>query len=178
MNRVDLSQLNERRRTEIIENVWPWFDATFPVSEHRSLASMKRLCLAGEAYHPLVFCSNDEYIAVMWYWSTPNFVYLEHFAVRPDKRGQGLGEALLTQFLAEHPALALHVETPDSSSKWRRVHFYERHDLILNSMVFHYPVDQYTPEPLDLSLMTHGRWSMAQIAAFRRFEFDKLNRYV
>lgn len=67
-------------------------------------------------------------------WPMERFVYGEHFAVRGDLRGHGLGGKLLDRVVHDYAGrpFVIEVERPESSDlAQRRCAFYERHGLHL-----------------------------------------------
>ena len=90
-------------------------------------------------------------------WKFEDFAFIEHFAVNPFYRNQGLGSLILHEILnLLQCQICLEVELPKTDFAKRRIGFYERNGFFIN----HYPYAQppYTREkqPVPLLMMTSG----------------------
>ena len=90
-------------------------------------------------------------------WEFAEFIFIEHFAVNPFYRNQGLGSLILHEILnLLQCQICLEVELPKTDFAKRRIGFYERNGFFIN----HYPYAQppYTREkqPVPLLMMTSG----------------------
>ena len=90
-------------------------------------------------------------------WDTPSLCFIEHFAVNPLYRNQGLGASML-QELIDHQSkqICLEVELPETELAIRRIHFYERNGLYLNSYSYTQPALSAGQQAIPLYLMTSG----------------------
>lgn len=112
----------------LFEAAFSLYEASFPANERRTRAD-QLLAMHDAAYEPLVAVEQGQLLADVFLWSTPEFVYLEHFAVCPQLRGKGLGGALLEQLTQQDRPLILEIEPPENDICRRRKAFYERHGL-------------------------------------------------
>lgn len=99
----------------------------------------------------------DKLMGFLNYWDFDDFIYIEHFAVSPELRGQGTGSALM-RYLAELTdgrKLVLEAEPPDDSSiAARRVAFYERLGFRLNRYKYIQPALIKGEKPIPLVIMS------------------------
>lgn len=69
-------------------------------------------------------------VAILTWWHLGASVHIEHFAVAPANRQQGLGSRILKQFvnkIANYLSVSVEVEPPDSDKlAARRIKFYQR----------------------------------------------------
>ena len=139
------------------DRFWEIMEASVPRDERRPKEAQR--ALVGRPDHK-VLVARDEHgmvIAFITLWDVGEFTFVEHFAVAPDHRGQGLGAHILCQAARLCSArLCLEVEVPETEIARRRVAFYERNGFCLN----HYPYEQpaYAPdrESVPLLIMTAG----------------------
>lgn len=151
------------------------FDAFFdllstslPANEHRSYAAQKAM-FDRSAYGVLIGTQDGTLCALMAVWSFPEFRYLEHFAVDPTLRGQGIGGEMLGRYIAEDPRpLVLEVEPPETDIARRRIGFYTRCGLYLSDFPYAQPPLNEGDGLLPLMLMRSGKmWSDAEAEQVR-----------
>ena len=130
---------------------------SFPADEYRPRE--KQLALLDDENYK-VYCSRDKdgklavFIAC-WNWNDLNF--LEHFAVRKDLRGEGLGGTFLDRVVKSLSGrICLETEPPEDEICRRRIAFYERHAFFLNSYDYLQPPLSPACAPKKLLLMTYG----------------------
>ncbi len=97
-----------------------------------------------------------------------DFCFVEHFAVNPAFRNQGLGSKMLTA-LQERVScpLVLEVELPETEFARRRIEFYRRNGFVLNGYPYLQP--PYSPEksPVPLLLMSTVPLSQSRFNAVK-----------
>lgn len=167
--------LRDIKSADEFDQVYDIMDASFPKTEHRPYEKQKKL-LDNPAYR--LFGVNrgaadadaagsriDAFAAV---WEFEEFTYLEHFAVRPGLRSQGIGSAVLgnLQEIYDRP-ICLEVELPETEQAVHRIGFYKRNHYYFNDYTYEQPKlsEQYPAVPL--RIMTSGR-------PISRQEFEKV----
>ena len=93
--------------------------------------------------------------ALISVWQFDRFAYIEHFAVDPACRNQGLGTQLLQEVLSALPCpVCLEAELPDSELTRRRLAFYQRNGFICN--VYPYIQPAYSPgrSPVPMQILS------------------------
>lgn len=148
-------------------------DASFPHAERRERrhwesAFRDPLCdarLYGNAEALLVF------------WNFGHCRYVEYFAVSPDARGNGVGSALLKNFIAESDVpVILEIEPPEASEKnARRLKFYERLGFVRNGGEHFHP-PYHDGFPRERLVVLNSGASPLSAAARERFVSDLENR--
>lgn len=138
-----------------------WFsllEISFPTSERRSYrghleeftsARFNSLCLRKEKLNGFIN-----------YWDFGEFVYIEHFAVQPELRGQGIGAAIIRELCsrAGGRTMVLEAEPYDSGElAKRRIAFYERQGFVVNEYEYIQPAIAKGEEPIPLIIMSSPR---------------------
>ena len=163
----------------------PRFDAFFsllsrslPPTEHRSYEAQSAL-FARSAYGVLMGEREGEVCALMALWSFLGFRYLEHFAVEPALRGQGIGREMLRRYIGEDPRpLILEVEPPETDIARRRIGFYTRCGMFLSDFPYAQPPLNEGDGMLPLMLMSSGGGlTHAQAAEVRNVLYREVYRY-
>lgn len=119
------------------------FVDAFPPEERRKEEDQRETIV----YNPFMHCllvSDVEGtpLGFLTYWRFSDFTYIEHFAVSPGFRNQGIGGDVISAFLQmQRRPVVLEAETPSTSAMaFRRVGFYLRND-------FHQLPDVYIQPP-------------------------------
>ena len=103
------------------------YTLSFPPLERRSWAGLeyelnyeKRFCA-----HALI--QNNVFVGLFNYWMFDHFWYIEHFAISPKFRNQGIGSEAMDIFMEQTKRpIVLEVETPNTIEASRRLQFYEK----------------------------------------------------
>ena len=133
-------------KTEEFDKIFSILENSFPPDEYRTYEGQKFLW-----NHPKYT------VYVITVWKFEDFAFIEHFAVNPFYRNQGLGSLILHEILnLLQCQICLEVELPKTDFAKRLIGFYERNGFFIN----HYPYAQppYTREkqPVPLLMMTSG----------------------
>lgn len=106
---------------------------SFPKEEFRPYE--QQLALLEKPYYKIyVHQQNEEIMALFATWEGPDFVFIEHFAVKETYRNGGMGSKLLQAFIKEqNKAVILESEDPETLIQKRRIEFYKRNNFILNA---------------------------------------------
>jgi ribosomal protein S18 acetylase RimI-like enzyme len=109
------------------------YEQSFPPAERRSKEQLLEEMRNPRADVSLIIAdgiydnSNDSRAGMFIQWDLDDFIYIGHFAVASELRGQKIGEMFLRQFVSglNKPAV-LEVEKPLDEISVRRIAFYER----------------------------------------------------
>lgn len=133
---------------------------SFPAEERRPWKNVLGLLSQEDSpYSVYVILRDNEFAGFISWWNFGNFVYVEHFAVEMEMRGNGVGSKSLRQFVdAVQMPVVLEVELPQRGEMARRrIAFYTR-----NGFTAHPHFDYIQPPygadfpPVPLMLMTTG----------------------
>ncbi len=148
--------LQQVKTKQDFEKVYPILEEAFPVTELR--VKEKQYALLDDALYRLyAVCDQEGSISgVLAVWElADDFLYIEHFAILPEKRNGGFGGRVL-EYLAEHTGkqIVLEVELPENALTKRRIAFYERHGFYFNAYTYLQPPMREGQGMLPLRLMT------------------------
>ncbi len=131
---------------------------SFPYNEYRSYEEQKAL-LDNTRYSVYVFPDpkTDCFKSFITLWQFKDFAFIEHFAVDPAYRNQGLGSLVLREILNMLPCqICLEVELPETDFAKRRISFYERNGFFTNQYPYIQPPYSKDKNPIPLLVMTSG----------------------
>ena len=142
------------------ESFYRLLSVSFPPEERRTKAGQRALLDSEPAYciYGIKNEANDRVDALMAVWELTDALFLEHFAVDPLLRGQGLGSHMLAELAnGTQLPLCLEVEPPSTEIAKRRIEFYKRNGFFLNEFPYIQPSLAHGEPPIPLMLMTYGK---------------------
>ncbi len=119
-------------------------ESSFPPEERREGEAQEK-CFENSAFSTYVVPGWNGIKALITLYDLEHFCFIEHFAVNPACRNQGLGSKVLSALRETLSSpLILEVEPPETDFARRRIAFYQRNGFVLNE----YPYEQppYSPE--------------------------------
>ena len=135
---------------EIMEKSFP-SDEIRPCNEQKELFDETRYSVYAE------YVSDGEIDGFIAAWEFDDFVFIEHFAVSPDKRNAGTGRKILNEFAGmTKKRICLETEPPESEIQKRRISFYERNGFYLNDYDYFQPPISAGKSIVPLMIMTYG----------------------
>jgi ribosomal protein S18 acetylase RimI-like enzyme len=150
-----------------------WYEASFPPEERRQFGKLLQLlphpdmhlCALVQAGQPVGFI-------IYWQWPDAGELFIEHFAIDPDRRGQQLGQQALAQVLHIPAAYyLLEAELPTDDLSKRRIQFYERQGFQVNDFPYAQPPYQPGNPPIPMKLLS-------QPVIHAQAAFNKLSRLI
>lgn len=142
----------------LFDEAYKLLEQSFPKSEIRSYREMKKI-LSYSNYRMIGFLNhNQEICGLLGTWDLGLFMFVEHLAVDPNRRGNGIGSKIMRSFLecVDKPII-LEVEDPVDEIKHRRVQFYERLGFTFNPLGYIQPMLQQSRVPVKLKLMSYPK---------------------
>ena len=141
------------------ESLYGLMEESFPPEEHRTKEDQRAL-FSDPAYRVVGLRDSvtQRVIAFLAMWDLDHMLFLEHFAVSPALRGQGLGTKILAEVTASATkTVCLEVEPPMSDITCRRIAFYKRCGFFLNEYRYIQPSMAAGQPPVRLMVMTYGK---------------------
>ena len=147
------------------------YEEAFPHLERRENAEQARIMQNPAYKYGLITDDNGELDGIMLYWETPDFVYLEHFAILPEKRNRGKATAALS-LLKERSdkPIILEIDPPCDEISERRYAFYRRNGFVMNPHRHIQAKYRLGDGDLELKILTYPREiTAAEYLHFRDF---------
>ncbi len=144
----------ERLYNEDFDEMFSIMEEAFPKNEYRGREKQKALLslpeyeLYGEKIHGKL----AGFLAI---WDLGKITFIEHFAVRHNLRGKGLGKEMLSRLFHEKKGpFCLEVELPENETATKRIAFYERMGLYFYDYPYMQPSMDEGRDPIPLRIMT------------------------
>lgn len=117
---------------DLLVKVKSLYMTSFPEDERRPWENIEEMINTQSPYFKVRVATdeNGKFIGFMTTWQLPDALYIEHFAVEAELRGQGFGAELFHSVTDDATNVVLEVELPHSSEMAdSRIAFYERNGL-------------------------------------------------
>ncbi|GAB3012524.1 GNAT family N-acetyltransferase [Spirosoma pulveris] len=135
-------------------SIQEWYEASFPADERRKFDDLRQLLHCPDM-HLCALTEEEQLVGFLIYWQWPGVVFLEHFAIDPNLRGNRLGHRALIRLLQlDSPCFLLEVERPTDDLSRRRIQFYERQGFLVNPFDYAQPPYQRGDPPIPMYLMS------------------------
>lgn len=152
---------------------WALYESAFPATERRG-AAQHAAALQEESFHCLYLADDAGFVGLLSYWLWDALVYVEHLAITPGRRGQGLGHAALE--LLPAPAI-LEIEPVVDESTLRRLAFYESCGFVRLPQPHVQLAYQAGLPSVPLWLLSRPMMSEVEVAAFEQLYHAHPMRY-
>ncbi len=144
----------------LFDEVFEIYNTSFPIYEQRPKDDFK-VAFSNPDIRFDVFLDFDMAIcALRCAWERPEFVYLEYLAVAKEKRGDGLGGMLISDFITKHQGkdLILEIDPPQDEISRKRLAFYEKYGFVTNEHLdyIHPPYTDHG-ESFPLLVLSYGK---------------------
>lgn len=141
----------------------------FPEAERRTPEEWVKQMETETDFHVMAATEGELFEGFISFWLLSGFVYVEHFAVRADIRGKGIGGRMFEELKKQAGGrpVVLEVELPDNDMARKRIAFYERHGLSIVNRSYRQPPYRRGEKGLSLLIMTTDK-------AFAEAHFDKI----
>ena len=143
-----------RERGDCFDEVYALMVKSFPPEELRDRNAARAVLKSG-AYRLYRITERGEFIGLLGVWRLSDFLFIEHFATRPELRGRGYGALALRALFKMYSSAVLEVEPPENDLTRRRVGFYERCGFHLSRDEYYQPPYRKGDEPVRLMLMSY-----------------------
>ncbi len=130
------------------------YEQSFPPNERRAFEKVINL-LADKRFYLFAVTFENEVVGMLSKWDFSTFVYIEHFAVSEEFRGNGLGSHVLQKVIRdESRQIVLEVELPEDEFSLKRIKFYKQLGFsICSESYIQPPYDKYK-EAVPMLIMT------------------------
>lgn len=137
-----------------LTTIQTWYEASFPPNERRRFNALRQL-LSCSDMHLCALIDQDQLVGFIIYWQWPTVVFVEHFAIDPNLRGNQLGQQALNELLRiDSLCYVLEVERAGDDISRRRIQFYERQGFLLNTFPYAQPPYEAGNSPIPMHLLS------------------------
>jgi len=108
-------------------NLYNLYSLAFPVEERCTWAGLEYMLTYERLFLSNVLVKDDKFAGLFNYWTFDRFYYIEHMAVAPIMRGEGIGTEAMEIFKSQTKLpIVFEVEMPTNPTAIRRINFYEK----------------------------------------------------
>jgi ribosomal protein S18 acetylase RimI-like enzyme len=137
-----------------LDSIQGWYETSFPPPERRTFNDLLQL-LPHPDMHVCGLVSEDQLVGFIVYWPWEEFLFVEHVAIDPNRRGRQLGHQAIEHVLRlTTPYVVLEVELPEDDFSIRRIQFYERLGFHLTTFSYAQPPYQRGEPSIPMQLMS------------------------
>ena len=155
------------------ESAFALYGVSFPIHEQRLIESQRSIMTHPEYLFDLIYDDSGEWCGDMLYWETADFIYVEHFCILPERRGQRCGQRALELLGEKGKTVILEIDPPSDKTSVRRKGFYERCGYHANPFAHVHP-------PYRAGFDGHGHRLviMSYPRELSQDEYDRFNEYL
>ncbi|MDO5518790.1 MAG: GNAT family N-acetyltransferase [Clostridium sp.] len=175
MNREEIIKITK----DDFESFFRVMKNAFPEIEIRSYEGQKKI-FDEDGYRVTGYKNNEDNVtAFIASWNFEDFKFIEHFAVDENLRGNGIGSALINEFLkVSGQKIVLEVEFPEDDISERRIEFYKKIGMKLNEYEYVQPPLQEGKELLPLKIMSYPEeLTEEEFKNIQRDIYEKVYKY-
>ncbi|MCD7972016.1 MAG: GNAT family N-acetyltransferase [Candidatus Azobacteroides sp.] len=146
------------------------YSTSFPVYEQRSIIQQETAFM-NPRYHLFFTHKEDKIQAFISFWDFDEYIYIEHFAVNQELRGQHIGSETLVAFKEKvGKRILLEIDPVTDEISRKRLSFYEKLNFKVNPYIhLHPPYDPAYP-PHELVVLTSDKPIFAVL--YQQFKND------
>lgn len=161
----DITDIHDTALTAIFN----LYTTSFPKEEQRPWESIQHLISSRFPFYTLTAVyDNNTFAGFVSWWKLPGATYIEHLAVEPTMRSNGLGAEVLKHIVqqASDKPVVVEVELPDSGPDApRRIAFYERQGFsVIDDITYFQP--PYAPGLPDVQLLLMSNRPLPDVKVF------------
>jgi len=133
------------------------YSVSFPIFEQRNKEQQK-YAFTFDNYHLDCLIDRDRFLAFIAYWDFKEYIYIEHFAVNPDYRGENIGSQTLQSLIdSKQKMILLEIDPLTTDIAHKRFRFYERLGFVANPYTHHHPPYNKEFPAHELIVLSHGK---------------------
>ncbi len=142
------------------------YESSFPSDERRDFKLVVKL-LSDDRFELKGIFVDKDLVGFITTWDFNDFMYVEHFAVAEELRGNGLGSYVLQNIINNSELrIVLEVDLPSDSISFKRIKFYQNFGFVLSHEEYIQP-----PYDADKSAVPMFVMSKPEIDNFNDFQY-------
>ena len=154
MDQLKIHQIKSKEDQYFAE-FWKIYSASFPLNERR-VSNQQTDVFKKQEYQVDIYFSDNHVIGFIAFWTTKDFIYIEHLAISPEVRSKGFGSTILKPFIETKPIpVILEIEPTIDDLTRRRLKFYESLGFVQNEHLHYQPPYHSEDLPLYLVILTY-----------------------
>lgn len=139
---------------KVFNQIYNILEESFKPYLHRGYKNQK-LLLANEKYNIITHIEKEEVLGFLSYFEIEkNLIFIEHFAVKEDCRGRGIGKKIFNKIMNKSGIKILEVEPPINKINNERIKLYENFGFILNKTEYYQPPYNQGDSKTQLNIMS------------------------
>ncbi|WP_262326973.1 GNAT family N-acetyltransferase [Carboxylicivirga litoralis] len=140
----------------VFMELWELYEKAFPLLERRTL-TLQKLILNHRSYYCNAIFIDNQFVGLILWWQLGDVIYIEHFAIEEEVRGNGIGMDVLEAFKNKAgKRIILEVELPTTEIGRRRIEFYQRAGFSLNTYKYFQLPLRPKAKKVELLLMSYS----------------------
>ncbi len=167
----------KNNNSDLSKTVWQLYESAFPIYERRSL-KLHLKAMQDNRFYPYVYTSEQsKLLAICFYWDFADFKYLEHFAVHPHYRNQGIGSKIIQTLNIGKQPIILEIEPPIDTLTQQRLNFYEQNQFKYTGYQFTQLKYRRKANNVQLELLCNKEMSLNLYKKFKTIIYKELTLY-
>lgn len=160
MQFIRISNINDNNFNEF----WQIYQSSFPENEKRFLNEQERIFKNSLYFANII--KTKEIIGILCFWMINEYYFLEHFAIKKEKRGENFGSIALENFIKNKQNIILEIDLINDEISQKRLNFYDKFGFYKNDFKhFQAPFRKNSP-PVELILLSLKPLSKAKYENF------------
>ncbi len=155
---------------EFFDRAMSLYRQSFPYYEQREERSQREIMRHGEYHFNLIF-DGAQWVGIMLFWETEEFIYVEHFCIFPELRNMRYGQRALENLGRAGKSVILEIDPPVDSISRNRKQFYERCGFVENGFSHVHP-------PYHTGVKGHELVVMSKPEELSQREYDRFKSYL
>lgn len=147
---------------------------SFPTEEYRPICEQRENVEKNRIFELYAIYDNEQPIGFISFWKLNDFIYIEHFVIKPCCRNNGYGEKVISLMTNKFKKIVLEVETPDNETSKRRITFYQRCRLELCPYTYMQPPYRADGKKIPMFLMSYGVDMKKEFHNIKSIIYDKV----
>ncbi len=164
--------MNKNFKKSEFDKVFNLMQKSFPENEYRIYEKQLSLLDLKEYKICTKYSENGELSAFIAIWDFQKFIFIEHLAVNPACRGEGLGTKIMKETMEKYKKpVILEIEPPINEVAIKRCNFYKRLGFHLCDYEYYQQPLRENQSKLKLNLMSYPE-------PLNKNEFDYVRNYL
>ncbi|MDO9257129.1 MAG: GNAT family N-acetyltransferase [Bacteroidales bacterium] len=170
MDQVRIHQI-KNPNDQYYAEFWRIYSESFPLNERR-ISGQQSDIFNKSNYYLNTFIAGNQFVGFISFWTSMEFIFIEHLAIAPEFRNQGFGNTIFKSFIENNPIpVILEIEPPVDATSLNRLRFYKSLNFKLNEHNHYQPAYHVEDEPIPMNILSYPtEISDSKYQQFARFQ--------